>query len=69
MITFNETHKDILDDITREANRPSAKVTLSISIDGGRAGVVKFDARVTPAMMVRVTEFIDELEEDQRQVR
>ena len=35
MTTFNEAHKDILDDITQEANRPSAKVTVSISIDGG----------------------------------
>ena len=35
MTTFNEAHKDILDDITREANRLSAKVTVSIFIDGG----------------------------------
>jgi len=48
MTTFTETHKDILDDITREANRPGTKVTVSISIDGGRPGVFKFDAPVTP---------------------
>ena len=67
MTTFNEAHKDILDDITREANRPGGKVTMSISIDGGGAGVVKFDAPVTPATMARLTEFIKELEENLRQ--
>ena len=69
MTTFTETHKDILDDITREANRPGTKVTVSISIDGGRAGVVKFDAPVTPGTMTRLTDFINELEQDHRQVR
>jgi hypothetical protein len=68
MTTFTATHKDILDDITREANRPGTKVTVSISIDGGRAGVVKFDAPVTPATMTRLTDFINELEQDHRQV-
>jgi len=69
MTTFTETHKDILDDITREANRPGTKVTVSISIDGGRAGVFKFDAPVTPGTMTRLTDFINELEQDHRQVR
>ena len=69
MTTFNEAHKDILDDIAREANRPDRKVRVSISIDGGAAGVVKFDAPVTPAVMSRLTAFIDELEKDQHQVR
>jgi hypothetical protein len=66
MTTFNELHKDILDDIFREANRPGAKVTVSISIDGGGAGVVKFDALVTPQTMTRLTDLISNLEEDQR---
>jgi hypothetical protein len=69
MTTFTKTHKDILDDITREANRPGTKVTVSISIDGGRPGVFKFDAPVTPGTMTRLTDFINELEQDHRQVR
>ena len=56
MTTFNEAHKDILDDITREANRPGGKVTMSISIDGGGAGVARFEAPATPATMARLTD-------------
>ena len=66
MTTFNELHKDILDDISREINRPGAKVTVSISIDGGRAGVVKFDARLTQGTMARVSDFINALEDAQQ---
>ena len=66
MTTFNEVHKDILDDISRQINRPGSNVTVSISIDGGGAGVIKFESLLTPQTMTRVTDFINELEADQQ---
>ena len=66
MTTFNEDHKDILDDISRQVNRRGSNVTVSISIHGGGAGVIKFDCVLTPQTMTRVTDLINELEADQQ---
>jgi hypothetical protein len=66
MTGFEEINRDILDRIFAETNRPGSKVVVSIRIDAGKVGVVEYQSTVSPKTMTRLTDLIDDLEQDQR---